>query len=509
MHFPQLPDEAGWDVNATVPLVLADDWTCSESGLIRDVHFWGSWKHGDEGIVDSFVIGFAHDIPASQSPTGYSMPGATIVEYVVSSYIAVPIDPPTMEGWYDPYTGEIIPDDHQAFFQYNIFLDELYPEPDLVWQEEGTVYWLFISAWVHDAAITQWGWKSSLDHHLDDAVWAEWFVLDWKELYEPAEPKMGAFGATILPDGTFTGWGDPAYNNQWYYYENTEWWNVWFYDDPFDESRIKIIHIEIDVFPEIPGEPAFFELALNWSTDLWSIEQPAGDSAPPLPPLSANDEARYIGRKSLFASEMFEGHYVFEDTIWDYNPEWVSIDIRGFNFDLNGIILHSCVVSMDMSFVITGGEELIGACCYSPSGGPGDVCIETTLDDCINTYGGAYQGDGTHCGGVEGCCFPDGTCMDADALCCANVLGGVPQGPGSNCTAPEACCFPDGSCQMVDPVCCDDLGGIPQGLGSTCLGMQACCLTTGECRQMDAQCCLALGGVPQGAGTNCTVPEAC
>lgn len=25
MHFPQLPDETGWAVNATQPLVLADD----------------------------------------------------------------------------------------------------------------------------------------------------------------------------------------------------------------------------------------------------------------------------------------------------------------------------------------------------------------------------------------------------------------------------------------------------------------------------------------------------
>jgi len=514
MHFPQLPDEAGWDVNATQPVVLADDWTCSDSGLIRDVHFWGSWKHGQEGVINYFSIGFAEDIPADdpQNPTGHSMPGATIVEYEIWEFAAVPIDPPSMEGWYDPYTGDIFPDDHDAYFQYNIFLDQLYPESELIWQDSGTVYWLFISAIVQpDPMFSQWGWKSSLNHHLDDAVWAEWYVLDWKELYEPAEPKLGSFSATLLPDGTFTGTGDPAYNNQWYYYENTEWWNVWFYDDPFDSTRIKVVRIEIDVDPDDPVGDAFFELALNWSTDLWSIEQPAGDSAPPIPPLSPNDEARYIGRKSLFASEMFGGHYVFEDTIWDYNPEWISIDVRGYNFNLNGMILHSCVVSMDMSFVITGEEEEeYGACCYSPAGGPGlnETCIVTTLADC-NNLGGTYYGDGSQCGGMEACCLKNGTCMDADALCCMNELGGTPQGPGTACTQTEACCFTDGTCDMVDPLCCDELGGTPQGSGSTCLGMQACCLSTGACQQMDAQCCLALGGVPQGAGFNCTGPLAC
>ncbi|MFH1700549.1 MAG: hypothetical protein ABIE07_08170, partial [Candidatus Zixiibacteriota bacterium] len=40
MHFPQLPDETGWAVNATQPLIIADDFLCTESGLIKDIHFW-------------------------------------------------------------------------------------------------------------------------------------------------------------------------------------------------------------------------------------------------------------------------------------------------------------------------------------------------------------------------------------------------------------------------------------------------------------------------------------
>ncbi|RME30057.1 MAG: hypothetical protein D6800_02190, partial [Candidatus Zixiibacteriota bacterium] len=71
MHYPQLPDESGWDVNATKPLVLADDWMCTESGYVKDIHFWGSWLGGVEGVIDSFALSIHADIPADQSPTGH------------------------------------------------------------------------------------------------------------------------------------------------------------------------------------------------------------------------------------------------------------------------------------------------------------------------------------------------------------------------------------------------------------------------------------------------------
>jgi len=53
MHFPQLPDEDGWDVNASSGLCLADDWQCSQTGPVEDIHFWGSWMHGDVGQIES------------------------------------------------------------------------------------------------------------------------------------------------------------------------------------------------------------------------------------------------------------------------------------------------------------------------------------------------------------------------------------------------------------------------------------------------------------------------
>ncbi|MDP8315048.1 MAG: hypothetical protein RAP70_08250 [Candidatus Celaenobacter antarcticus] len=60
MHYPQLPDPFGWDVNATCPKVLADDWQCSETGYIWDIHFWGSWLDDIVGTITQFHLS-VHD----------------------------------------------------------------------------------------------------------------------------------------------------------------------------------------------------------------------------------------------------------------------------------------------------------------------------------------------------------------------------------------------------------------------------------------------------------------
>ena len=56
MHFPQLPDVYGWDVNATWPNVIADDWMCNGTGYVEDIHFWGSWRGDQVGIIHGFWI---------------------------------------------------------------------------------------------------------------------------------------------------------------------------------------------------------------------------------------------------------------------------------------------------------------------------------------------------------------------------------------------------------------------------------------------------------------------
>jgi hypothetical protein len=183
MHFPQLPDEDGWDVNATYPMILGDDFYCTDSGPVLDVHFWGSWKNGIEGEITSFFMRFHEDIPADPPQIPYSRPGAMLWEREIISFSQMPIISPTPEGWYDPSTGEVIFDDHQEYFQYDVCFDST--DQDLFVQNSGTIYWLVISANVADPQGTTWGWKSTEDHWNDDGVWAYWGEWNWIDMWEP------------------------------------------------------------------------------------------------------------------------------------------------------------------------------------------------------------------------------------------------------------------------------------------------------------------------------------
>jgi len=178
MHYPQMPNDTGWDVNATWPVVLADDWQCSYSGWVKDIHFWGSWRGGIEGTIQSFRISIHANVPGPPS-----MPGPLLWEREITNFVPTPpIDPPGRQGWYDPTVAPpiVIPNDHDPYFQYNI-VD--IPNPFV--QEEGTIYWLNISAVVLDPVNTQWGWKSSAQHFMDDAVWSLNGVSPWTPMFEP------------------------------------------------------------------------------------------------------------------------------------------------------------------------------------------------------------------------------------------------------------------------------------------------------------------------------------
>jgi hypothetical protein len=112
MHFPQLPDETGWDVYATAGLsdygyqeiCLADDWECNESGPVTDIHFWGSWKGGITGTINGFQLAIYTDIPADPPQNPYSRPGTILWEWTCYDWDEVMINPPPLiinEIYYD------------------------------------------------------------------------------------------------------------------------------------------------------------------------------------------------------------------------------------------------------------------------------------------------------------------------------------------------------------------------------------------------------------------------
>ena len=182
MHFPQLPDPTGWDVNATQPKVLADDWLCTGSGAVADIHWWGSWRQDLVLPIRSFLISIYSD-----DRTGpYSKPGELLwSQEFFGGQWTERLYGQGEQGWYDPNTGEAVRPDHNLIFQYNITQID---EPFI--QEEGTIYWLSISADLGTPSASGWGWKTSRDHFEDAAVWGDYPDPQWNVLLDPSGDKV-------------------------------------------------------------------------------------------------------------------------------------------------------------------------------------------------------------------------------------------------------------------------------------------------------------------------------
>jgi hypothetical protein len=206
--FVQLPDVYGWDVDTTTPRVLADDFLCRDTEAITDIHFWGSWKDDLIGEITRIHLSIHADIPAEQSPSGYSMPGEVLWErdffpqqmpniVVIEEWFEE-----GTQGWYDPLQGEVLQENHHRIWLVNIFL----PEWD-VFQQEGSiedpiVYWLDIQVDVEPVAGAPqpvFGWKTSFNHWNDDAVWGAPDV-GWQELIDPLTEESIDMAFAITSD---------------------------------------------------------------------------------------------------------------------------------------------------------------------------------------------------------------------------------------------------------------------------------------------------------------------
>ncbi|MHC4642535.1 MAG: DUF7901 domain-containing protein [Planctomycetota bacterium] len=203
MQPPDLPE--GIDVDATddglaaTTQILADDFPCTTTGPITDIHIWASWfgdvLPGDNPRNVEITLSIHEDIPAVPGdPDSYSQPGPVRWwrtfrpgEFGVEQLQAY------RQGYFIPCTGQYEPDNHFMAFRYDFYIN-----PDEAFIQQGSpkdpvIYWLDVQA--KPLSTTQnvrFGWKTTFFDpdidRMDVAVFGvgnEPFDGPWKPMYHP------------------------------------------------------------------------------------------------------------------------------------------------------------------------------------------------------------------------------------------------------------------------------------------------------------------------------------
>jgi hypothetical protein len=199
----------GVDVDATINFgwVLADDFLCTNSGPITDIHLWGSWLHDQVDLNASYTLTIWSDVPAPPTGGTFSHPGVPLWSqtFTPGNYAICP-GPSLQEGFYDPISTTGL-----AFlgFSTNLYYLCFNVFPTNTFCQAGTPtaqtnYWLSVSAQsASPTAPDYFGWKSSSDAYGDAAVAANGFgpqppPAAWYPLFDPSgtSPLNFAFKLT-------------------------------------------------------------------------------------------------------------------------------------------------------------------------------------------------------------------------------------------------------------------------------------------------------------------------
>jgi hypothetical protein len=188
MHYPQLPDlESGVDVRPFT--YLYDDFLCSASGPITDIHIWGSFLEDDVHSPTFTLAIMFHDSNAYPPFTG-SVWSRTFApgDYSMRLYATLPEEQPEDFATIvvnDPSSPHKIGTDNQVW-QFNFLINE---EPFV--QTEGEIYWLALST---DSE--NFGWKTAA-YSYGSTAWA-WFGADilWMPWSYDELPRDMAFVIT-------------------------------------------------------------------------------------------------------------------------------------------------------------------------------------------------------------------------------------------------------------------------------------------------------------------------
>jgi HYR domain len=172
VKYRQRPDVSNgphtMDVNASLPLVIADDFPCTNTGPITDIHIWGSWLFD---VIDPnavFTLGIWADVPAQ--PNAPSHPGVRVWSQTFGpgQYTICPYTNVNAEPFYDASLPANLGVDTKVYYLC------FYPTNPFVQQgtaTRSTNYWLSVSVQTTAGSGTAFGWHSSFDFYNDIAVW--------------------------------------------------------------------------------------------------------------------------------------------------------------------------------------------------------------------------------------------------------------------------------------------------------------------------------------------------
>ncbi len=225
----QMPDLTtdGIDVSATEPFILADDFLCTTTGRVTKISIFGSWKYDELPDGDANNIQFTLSIHSDKPAPPYSEPNTLLWSQVfpAGQFKVTRYATNITEGWMDPPSSYFFPADWTCWrYDFDI------PYCQAFMQEGNTVnpvvYWLDVQAQPLGTQSSYFGWKTSLTHWNDDAVWgqgSEPYTGTWSELRYPiGHPLVGqsidlAFEIyttedVIAPEDTYWGWDERADN---------------------------------------------------------------------------------------------------------------------------------------------------------------------------------------------------------------------------------------------------------------------------------------------------------
>ncbi len=134
--------------------IVADDWVCTTTTPVTDIHWWGSFINWDEPyppqMPNAFQIAFWTDVPKGAG-NAYSHPGVCLKEVICTNFTW------SFAGWdYDPF-NPLAPT--EACFRF----EQQFQNWEFFQQEPGTnTYWVSIAAmyWGGQIPPYPWGWKT-------------------------------------------------------------------------------------------------------------------------------------------------------------------------------------------------------------------------------------------------------------------------------------------------------------------------------------------------------------